>query len=186
MKKTTCIWIISVLILVLSCSTERKSASYYYENKEDISDLRNYFDTLYRQQPFSAGFTDKTYRYYVMQIMTDTLRDIYNTEKSQEELWESIVKFHYDTIMLKKMAGKMKKVKCLWIGKADYFIGAQKEIFTYISFRSSEKIFRENKYYILVFTDHRIDQPEGQAQVKKGKLVPLDDRVYFTTGTRYR
>lgn len=65
--------ILLMLAIGQSCSPERKSASYYQENKKEINELKNEYDALYRQQAFSAGFTDKTFKYYVMQIITDTL-----------------------------------------------------------------------------------------------------------------
>ena len=111
---------ISILLTLAvgqSCSPERKSASYYQENKKEINELKNEYDALYRQQAFSAGFTDKTFKYYVMQIITDTLRAIYNSEKRKDELWQNVLRFHYDTVALKKMAAMMKKIKCLWVEK---------------------------------------------------------------------
>ncbi len=169
-----------------SCSPERKSASYYHENKKEISELKNEYDALYRQQAFSAGFTDKTFEYYVMQIITDTLRAIYNSEKRKDELWQNVLRFHYDTVALKKMAAMMKKIKCLWVGKTDHYFGEKREVFTYISFQSADKAFRENKYYVLILPDRKVDYPEVQEQIKKGKIVQLDSLVYFTTTNTYR
>ena len=169
-----------------SCSPERKSASYYHENKEEISELKNEYDTLYRQQAFSAGFTDKTFKYYVMQIITDTLRAIYNSEKRKDELWQNVLRFHYDTVALKKMAAMMKKIKCLWVGKTDHYFGEKREVFTYISFQSADKAFRENKYYVLILPDRKVDYPEVQEQIRKGKIVQIDSLVYFATTNKYR
>ena len=179
------LWIVAI---GFSCATARKSAEYYQENKVSINELRSYYDALYRQQPFSAGFTDKSLTYYVMQINTDTLRTIYNTDERKEELWENIVRFHYDTVLLKKMAARMKEVKCLWIGKSSYYLDELKVNFTFISFKSAliDKPFVENKYFILLFLDHKIGHPELEANVKKGQLVPIDDLVYFTIGSKYR
>ena len=169
-----------------SCSPERKSAAYYQKNKAVISELRTYYDSLYRQQAFAAGFTDKDFKYYAMHITTDTLRSIYNTDKRREELWQSVIRFHYDTVLLKKMAVKMKEIKCLWLGKTEYYFGGQRELFTFISFQSADRAFRENKYYILVFLDHKLDYPQLQEWIKEGKIVPVDSLVYYTTTNRYR
>lgn len=180
--------LILAISIGVSCTTTRKSAAYYQENKEAIDELRRYYDTLYQQQPFSAGFTDKSLNYYVMQINTDTLRAIYTNETKNKGLWENIYMFQYDTVMLKKMAVKMKQVKCLWLTRASYYLDEQKESFTFISFGSAliDKPFVENKYYVLVFLDHKIDHPELEARIKKGKLVPIDDLVYFTISNSYR
>jgi len=179
------LWIIAI---GFSCATARKSEKYYQENKVAISELRTDFDVLYRQQPFSAGFTDKSFKFYAMQIITDTLRAIYTNDTGKKELWENVFRFHYDTMLLKKMAAKMKQLKCLWIGRSTYYMDEQKVPFTFISFGSAliEKPFVENKFYILVFLDKKPEHPELEDRVKKGKLVPIDDLVYFTIGSNYR
>ena len=175
-----------VVMIILSCSPERKSGSYYYENKNEINQLKNEYDALYRQQAFSAGFTDKTFKYYVMQITTDTLRAIYNSEKRKNELWQNVLNFGYDTVTLKKMAAMMKRIKCLWVGKTDYYFGEKREVFTYISFQSADKAFRENKYYVLILADRKVDYPEIKEQISKGKIVQIDSLVYFATTNTYR
>ena len=174
------------LLMLFSCSPVRKSATYYQENKIAISELRNYFNLLYKQQPFSAGFTDNTLKYYVMQVSTDTLRSVYNTEKRKDELYQNISRFHYDTSMLIKMTDKMREIKCLWVGKIEYYFGEHKECFEYISFKSSDEAFRENKYHLLVFLDHTIADPKVYEQFGKASLVKVDSLVYYTTMNRLR
>jgi len=186
MKKRQFYTCLLIMYLGISCSPSRKSAAYFQENKTAIAELRTYFNQLYTQQPFSAGFTDKTFKYYVMQVMTDTLRAVYNNEKRKDELWENVRKFHYDTALLKKMAKRMKDIKCLWIGKSDYYFGEHPEKFDYISFKSADKAFRENKYYMLVFLEHSLEYPEFQERIDKGTFVPVDSLVYYTTTSRYR
>jgi len=80
----------------------------------------------------------------------------------------------------------MKDIKCLWIGKSDYYFGEHPEKFDYISFKSADKAFRENKYYMLVFLEHRLEYPEFQERIDKGTFVPVDSLVYYTTTSRYR
>src|SRR5262245_3619018 len=182
------ILLIGVTVICFSCAPERKSAKYYQENKADLIALKNYYDSLYRTQPFSAGFTDKSCKYYVMQINTDTLRSVYTTDTRKGELWKNALRYQYDTVLLNKMAGKMKKLKCLWLGKTTDWLEEQKETYTYISFGSAlvDKPFVEDKFYILIFLDHKINHPEVEANIKNGKLVPVDDLVYFTIGSSYR
>ncbi len=182
------IFLIGVIVICFSCTAERKSAKYYHENKADLATLKSYYDSLYRTQPFSAGFTDKSCKYYVMQINTDTLRSVYTSDTRKGELWKNVLSYQYDTVLLNKMAAKMKKLKCLWLGKTTDWLGEQKETYTFISFGSAlvDKPFVEDKYYILIFLDHKIDHPEVNKEIKKGNLVPVDDLVYFTIGSSYR
>ncbi len=177
-----------IMVTCFSCGAERKSAKYYQDNKADLVVLKTYYDSLYRTQPFAAGFTDKSCKYYVMQINTDTLRSVYTTDTRKGELWKNVLRYQYDTVLLNKMAAKMKQLKCLWLGKTTDWIEEQKETYTYISFGSAavDKPFVEDKYYILIFLDHKIDHPEVETNIKKGKLVPVDGLVYFTIGSSYR
>ena len=175
-------------MICFSCAAERKSTKYYQDNKNDLIILKTYYDSLYRKQPFSAGFTDKSCKYYVMQINTDTLRSVYTTDTRKEEFSKNVLRYNYDTVLLNKMALKMKQLKCLWLGKTTDWIGEQKARYTFISFGSAlvDKPFVEDKYYILIFLDHKIDHPEVETNIKKGRLVPVDDLVYFTIGSSYR
>jgi len=188
-----CIYLLSLMLiaLIISCSgskKNRKSVTYYNDNKTAILELRNLYDSLYSQQPFSVGFTDNTYTYYVMEITTDTVRYIYNTEKSEQQLYHAIERFHYDTTQLRKLATKMKEIKCLWLDKASFYLNEIKDTVTFLSFRSVtiENPFVENKYYVLLFIRRPIDTPLLRSKVKKGDLVKLDELVYFTIGNRFR
>ncbi|HET9432291.1 MAG TPA: hypothetical protein VFO37_00980 [Chitinophagaceae bacterium] len=177
-----------IVVICFSCAAERKSEKYYQDNKSDLVALKSYYDALYKNQPFSAGFTDKSCRYYVMQINTDTLRTVYTTDTRKEELWKNVLRYQYDTVLLSKMAQTMKKLKCLWLGKTTDWLGEQKETYTFISFGSAlvDKPFVEDKYYILIFLDRKIDHPVVAGKIKKGELVRVDDLVYFTIGSSYR
>ena len=191
--KTLIIYLSLLLVAVglLSCSAGKKnlkSTEYYNQNKYAIEQLRSYYDSLYRQQAFSVGFTDKTFTYYVMEVTTDTLRSIFNTEQSEQQLFRTISKFNYDTALLRKLAVSMKDIKCLWLDKASFYLNEKKETVTFLSFKSKaiENPFVENKYYVLLLLPHPINTPGLQAKVKKGDLVKIDELVYFTIGNRFR
>ena len=181
------LYIYMFLIVTVSafCSPERKSASYYYQNKDAINEMRTNFDYLYQQQPFATGFTDKTFKYYVLQIMTDSFRSIYNNEEQKDQIMKNVLRYNYDTTMMRTLSHQMKKIKCLWLGRESYYVDEEKDNFTYISFKSADRVFRENKYYILVFLDHAIDSTDLE-RIRKRKLVKIDSLVYFTTTNRYR
>lgn len=179
-----------LLAELTSCMTgsKRKSVDYYEKNKEAITQIRSYYDQLYNQQPFSIGFTDKSFKYYVMEVTTDTLRYIFNTDQSEAKLFETILRFNYDTTLLKNLALEMKEIKCLWLDKSSFYVDEKKETVTFLSFKSAkvDKPFVENKYYVLVFLKQKIEHPDLKAKVKKGEIVKINDLVYFTIGNRFR
>jgi len=179
-----------LLVFLASCfaGTERKSYSYYVKNRLAIEQIRIIYEALYQQQPFAAGFTDRSFKEYIMEVTTDTVRYVYNTEYSKEKLTETIHKFGYDTVVLRTLAAKMKEIKCLWLDKASFYLDGKKQTVTFISFKSAliEKPFVENKYFILVFLPEKIEQAETRPRVKSGEFVRIDDYVYYTIGNKFR
>ena len=123
MNRRINIWLLAALCLLgASCAmkAERKSASYYLKHKTEITEILNSYHILYNQQPFSCGFTDRSYKYFVMQIITDTVRYIYNTEMNKAALYKVLGQVHYDTTRLRSMANQMKAMKLLWMGKISF------------------------------------------------------------------
>ena len=176
---------------MVSCraTSERKSAKYYQQNKTQITEILKLYEKLYAQQPFSGGYSDKSYKYVTMEILTDTVRYIYSSKgDSKTKLFETIRKFDYDTTMLKKWSIQMKDIKCLWLSKATFNVNQKEEIVTFLSFKSVliDKPFVENKYYILLFVPHPINDPAIKARVKKGDLVKIDELVYFMIGNKFK
>ena len=98
------------------------------------------------------------------------------------------MKFNYDTSLLRKLSLKMKEIKCLWLDKSSFYLDGNKETVTFLSFKSVaiDKPFVENKYYILLFLPHPINHTEVKASIKKGKIVRINDLVYFGIGNRFR
>lgn len=181
-------FILLTISVTISCTPQRKTAKYYNVHKADINQLKNDYEVLYRTQPFAAGFTDRSHKFIVMEITTDTLRTIYNSERRQKEIWQVVSRFHYDTVLLKKMVAEMRKVKCLWIGKGIHYFGEEKDTITVISFKSAtgENAYKENKYYNLLFFSHPVFYPELKSRIRKGELVQIEDKVYFTISNKYR
>jgi len=191
MTRQMTIWFLAAAcILGASCAmkVERKSASYYLKHKQEITDILNNYHALYNKQPFSCGFTDRSYKYFVMQIMTDTVRYIYNTELNKATLYKAVKLVRYDTARLSLMMNQMKNIKLLWMDKTSFWVNEKEEIVTFLSFKSVavEQPFTENKYYILLFTDQRLDIPELRERLKKGDLARIEDKVYFMIGNQYR
>jgi len=183
--------VMGMLAVFASCTASkgRKTEAYYEKNRGAIERLRQQYDRLYAQQPFSIGFTDKSYRYYVMEVTTDTVRYIYNTDQSEMRLYQMIEHFRYDTATLGGLARQMKELKCLWVDKSFFYVNEVKETVTFLSFKSVllDQPFVENKYYILMFTQSSFERhDEVKARLKKGDIVKIRPNVYFFIGNRFR
>jgi hypothetical protein len=187
-KTTLLMLMVAVLLNACMKGANRKSANYYRENQSALDSLRILYDDLYQHQPFSAGFTDKSYQYFVMEVITDSLRYIYNTEKNRPQVVDIISKFQYDPKKIRRFGELMKQTKCLWLSKASFYANEKREVITYLSFKSAatDRPFVENKYYILIFIDHPITSEGIRQRIADGKLVKIDDLVYFMIGNGYR
>jgi len=123
-----------------------------------------------------------------MEVTTDSLRYIYNTHINEQQLYEAVQKFQYDTAMLKKLSILMNATKCLWLSKSSFYINEKRETVTYLSFKSAktDRPFVENKYYILIFLPYPITSADIKAKINNGDLVKIDELVYFMIGNGYR
>lgn len=188
MENKKIIWLILGAVLLYSCTGTRKTASYYRENKGAIDSMVHLYEKLYAYQPFAAGFTDRSCKYYVMEVRTDTVRYVYNTEKNAPQVLALVERFAYDTAQIRDLTVRMKALKCLWLSKTSFYVNKTKETVTFLSFRSVavDNPFVENKYYILLFLPYPITSPDLRERVKKGDLVKIDNLVYFTIGTKFR
>ena len=103
-------------------------------------------------------------------------------------MYETITKFNYDTVVLRRMSETMKEIRCLWLTKPSFFLEGVRESVTTLSFRSVqvEKPFVENKYYILIFADKEFQNEEVKAKIKKGDIAKIKDGVYFMIGNSFR
>jgi hypothetical protein len=182
------IFLLIMLVGMLSCTTARKGAEYYHENEKAINEAIANYDSLYAHQPLSVGFTDKSFKYFMMEVITDTVRYAYDSEKSEARLYETISKFSYDTSLLRKLSVKMRGIECLWLDKAFFYLDGKKETVTFLSFRSIpvNKPFVENKFYVLLFLPRPINELQVRARVKRGKIEKISDRVYFGITNRFR
>jgi len=182
--------VILCMLQLASCAvtTTRKTANYYKQNRKEITEMKVLFEQLYGHQPFSAGFTDKSCKYFVMAVRTDTVQYVYNTEKNKPQFYETIHRFRYNTGLLQDLVKEMRALKCLWITKSSFYVDEKRETITSVSFKSAvgEQPFEENMYYVLMFLNRPLNSPEIKARIRKGELVKIDELVYFTIGSRYR
>ena len=180
-----------MVTLMLSCTatSKRKSANYYFQNKDQITMILKLYEQLYAQQPFSGGYSDKSYKYITMEVVTDTVRYVFsNKGDNKTKLFETVKRYNYDTTKLKELSERLKAIKALWLSKATFNVNGKKETVTFLSFKSVlvEKPFVENKYYILLFPPGPVKDAESRPKIKKGDIVKINDSVYFMIGSKFK
>lgn len=179
-----------LVALMASCTAakKRKSEKYYLENKKEITAIRQLFNSLYEQQPISAGFSDRSCKYFVLEVLTDSVRFIYNGERNRPQLVEAVQLFGIDTMKIRQLASKLQDIKCLWISKRSFYVNRQRETVTFLSFKSISRtsLFTENKYYTLIFPPRGVFSRHFRERIKRGDLIKVEDGVWFTIGSNFR
>ncbi len=177
-------------VLLSSCvvNTHRKSEDFYFDNEDKIKKLVADYEKLYAIQPFEFGFSDKRFKYYTIQMYTDSIRYIYNTETGSDLIFEEMRQSKLNREDLTSIAMQIKDLRCLWIGKSDLYLDGKKTVSTNLSFRSVmfSTPFSENKYYILAFFDGEIPNSKAKRRLRKYSYRSIDDDVFFTISTRFR
>jgi hypothetical protein len=182
-----------IVLLMWGCSScfvkrQQKSASFYIENKAPIDKLIKDFNALYDKQPFALGFSDKRFKHYTIQMYTDTVRYIYNTQQDRTMVFSEMIASPISESELSIIAKQIKELKCLWIDKSIMYIDGVKTPSTHLSFKSVlfNRPFDENKYYNLVFLETYIPKRTTTRRLRKYGYSEVSKNVYFTISNRFR
>lgn len=156
-----------------SCSPANHfTARYYKENQAMLHSIRDSFQALYRQKPFSLEFKDKNYRFISFEVLSDTMRYIYNFDLDQPNFADTLYKYHYNAKGIIGLAADMRSIKCTWIAKLDYFENRQEKQLVFISVRHNKlkSFMKGEKYYALAFFNER------QYFDKQGRLTDRSEK----------
>ena len=183
-----------------SCSSIQKvSTKYYNENEKMLNNIEQSFKTLYRQNPFSIEFTDRSFNFVSIEIMTDSLKYIYEFDINETRLKDTLLKYALNEKGISDIISQMRSIHCTWINSLDYYVDEQKNSLIFISMRpvGLSKPFTNKKYYILTyFSQPQYFNSEGKLLVKKhrnkirkinGEIFwRINDKVCYTIAARFR
>lgn len=189
-----------VAFLFTSCNIGTKiSAKYYYENQKVLDSMEQLYRHLYEKSPFSIEFTDKSFNYVSIEIVTDTLNYIYEFDIKEPRLKDTLYKYGLDEPGIYNLVSQMKKVHCTWINNLDYYSDGTRKALTFISIRplTLNTPFDYKKYYILTyFSQPQYFDSEGRLldshQVRKIRRINddifrrINDKVCYTISERFR
>lgn len=179
-----------ILTLCCSCATlkEKKSGEFYLQNQNAIKRIILNYDSLYAHIPFNIGFSDRGYTKVGMDIITDTVRYAVTNLQSEELFKRTIEGFHFDPTRIRALYTDLFSIKCIWLGKADYYHQGQRRLLTYLSFRSvaAGNPFLDRKYYTLLFFEPGFLKEEMNDRLSKTGFKKIDTDVYFSILGRFR
>ena len=156
-----------------ACSpTNHFTARYYKENQAMLHRIRDTFQVLYKQKPFSLEFKDKNFRFISFELLSDTMRYIYNFDLDQPNFADTLYKYGYNAKGIIGMAADMREIKCTWIAKLSYFENRLEKQLVFISVRHNKlkSFMKGEKYYALAFFNER------QYFDKQGRLTDKSEK----------
>jgi hypothetical protein len=156
-----------------SCSYSKKfTNTYYQENDSTFQSIKYRFKELYEQHPFAVEMKDKQFHYIGFEIITDSIKYIYNFDVDEPRFTDTLQKYRFNVKAVTSLIRDMQNVHCTWITNLDYYENGQKKFLVFISIRhtSLKAFLRPEKYFTLAF----FDRP--QRFDVKGRLLDNQDR----------
>lgn len=201
--KTDRHFLFSLLIALLflsGCASSRLfSKRYYLENQKVLTGIEQTYKALYAKKPFSLGFTDRGFKNISVEIITDTLKYIYEFDETENGMKDTLVKYGLQVTPIIQLIHDMRAIKCIWINNLDYYDNFQKKQLIFMSIRpvAVRLPFTSEKYYILSFynqpqyfdSEGRLLDNRRQRKLRKvnGEIFQrINEKVCYTISGSFR
>lgn len=189
-----------ISILFFSCATRKTfSTNYYFENEKTLTSIEQLYKDIYHQKHFSLAFTDKSFNYISLEILTDSIKYIYEFEIRELRLRDTLTKYGLPVQRMDSLVNQMRSIHCIWINNLDYYTNSQRHSLVFMSIRqvAIHLPFTNERYYILTF------YPQPQYFDNEGRLLAsrrvrklrkinddifrrINDKVAYTISERFR
>jgi hypothetical protein len=171
--------------VLASCSHSRKfTHTYYQENDSLFQSVNHRYKKLYEEHPFSIAMKDKTLEHLAFEIITDSIKYVYNFAIDEPRFTDTLIKYKFDVKNVSSLINDMRAIHCTWITNLDYYEKQQKKYLVFVSIRHKKlKAFlRSEKYFTLAF----FDRP--QRFDARGRLLDNVDRknLFRINGALFR
>lgn len=175
MKNSITIGIIlyAAICILPSCSTSSSFTGNYYKKNEQLLDkIHDRYEKLYLQQPFQLDLKDKELTRIGIELLTDSIRYIYNFTLEDRSFIDTLDKYKLDIREMSLLISDMQQAKATWISKLDYFVNREQKYLVLLSIRNRKlnSLFKSERYFVLAFFNN------PQAYDKKGRLLDKDDQ----------
>jgi hypothetical protein len=194
------ILLLSAAALLCSCASRKVySTNYYFENEKTLTTIEQSFKTMYAKKHFSVGFTDLSFNYISLEIMTDSLKYIYEFEVKEPRFQDTLLKYGLNAEGITELVMQMRAIHCLWINNLDVYSNNQKRSLVFMSIKpvAIHLPFTSKKYYILTFySQPQYFDSEGRllASRQRRKLQRINDDIFrrindkvaYTVSERFR
>jgi hypothetical protein len=186
--------------LLFSCSYSKKFTNTYYQQNDSLFQSINHrFKALHEKHPFSLEMKDKSFQQIGFEIITDTIKYVYNFTINEPRFTDTLTKYRFDVQGITSLIRDMQQVHCTWITNLDYYENRQKKFLVFISIRHKElkSFLRSEKYFTLAFFDtprqydtrgRLLDNQDGKTlhKINSGLFRRIDERVCYSLSANFR
>ena len=199
-KSNYLLLLLSAVLLLSSCASRKVITSkYYFDNEKTLTNIEQSYKALYREKPFSVAFTDRSFNYISLEIITDSIKYMYEFEINEPRLQDTLLKYHLPVKGLTDLIVQMRSIHCIWINNLDYYTNNQKNYLVFMSIRpvAIHLPFTYEKYFILTFyAQPQYFDSEGRLlanrRVRKLRKINgdifqrINDKVCYTISGTFR
>jgi len=75
---------------IFSCSPKNITGKYYFQNEKILDKIEESYKELYEQGPFAVAFTDKQFHTVSIEIITDSLKYIYESGVGEDRMTDTM------------------------------------------------------------------------------------------------
>ncbi len=200
MIKRQTIVLLIIAAVISSCRTTRQfPGNYYFQHEQTIIAIEKKYAALTQKRMIALGFTDKEFRHVLAEMKTDSVRYVYEFNIADPSFADTLQKYHYNAEVCLELLNNMKKIKCTWINKLDYYTDQEAKLLTFMSVRNNVPTspFTQEKYFILTF----YEQPQyydekgvllDRKNLRRARKVNneifyrINEKVCYTVSAKFR
>ena len=198
-NRSNYIFFVFSAVILYSCSPKTISTKYYEQNKDVLDKIEDSYSRLYQQKPFTVAFTDRYFQTISLEIITDSLKYIYEFGLHEKRIKDSLEKYGMDMAGTLELIRQMRSIRCTWVNNFDHYVDGKKRSLIFISIKPTalNSIFSKKKYYTLTYfsqpqyydKDGRLLNNRKQRQLQRlnGEIFRrINDKVSYTISSNYR
>ncbi len=147
------ICLIATMLLVSCASRKQLTSSFYHQNEKELVQIEKKYRTLYDKSPFSIEFIDKSFNFINIEIITDSLKIIYEFDIRNQNMQDTLTRYGMPASEITDLVMQMKSIHCIWINVLDYYANNRRNYLVLMSIRplAFRLPFTKEKYLILTF-----------------------------------
>ncbi len=148
------LYLLCAAALLGACATRKTfTTHYYYQHEKVLTQIESAYRLLYNQRPFSVAFTDRSFNNISLEIITDSVKRIYDFGTDEPRLLDTLSRYRLSVPGVTQLINQMRAIRCIWINNLDYYTNNQKQSLVFLSIRnvSFNLPFTNEKYFVLTF-----------------------------------